>query len=165
MEASTSTPPGSQLPTRLPDAPKFIQVNGIYPVGQLVTLDTGEVAVVRDQTADPRAPIVTIVESAAGQDLVDEEQQILDLSDVQCCGARKLLGELAPHLVRERNERAERGDVERSEREALARAERDAIETVQRVVADVAAAEAARVPGKPEPKPQRDAGGPLIDWS
>ncbi len=144
---------------------KFIQVNGIYPVGQLVTLDTGEVAVVRDQTADPRAPIVTIVESAAGQDLVDEEQQVLDLSDVQCCGARKLLGELAPHLVRERNERAERGDVERSEREALARAERDAIETVQRVVADVAAAEAARVPGKPEPKPQRDAGGPLIDWS
>lgn len=115
---------------------KFIKVNGIYPVGQLVTLSTGEVAVVRDQTADPRAPIVTIVESAAGQDLVDEEQEILDLSDIQCCGARQLLGELAPHLIRERNERTEREELQRAEQD-LERAALDALETAKEVHADL----------------------------
>lgn len=113
---------GDRLDQRL--LKKFIERNGIYPVGQLVTLTTGETALVHEQTADPLAPIVTVIENAEGQVLAEEEQQLLDLSDIPCCGARKLLGELAPDLVLERAERHEHEErllrAEQAEREEQA---------------------------------------------
>lgn len=110
---------GNRLDQRL--LRKFIERNGIYPVGQLVTLSTGETAVVHAQSADPVAPVVSILEDAQGQLLAAEEQELLDLSDISCCGARRLLGELAPDLMLERAERHEHEErvrrAEQAERE------------------------------------------------
>jgi HD-GYP domain-containing protein (c-di-GMP phosphodiesterase class II) len=112
---------GERLDQRL--LKKFIHRNGIYPVGQLVTLSTGEIAMVHDQSSDPLAPVVALVEDAEGQVFDEDCQEILDLSAIECCGARKLLGELAPHLVLERTERQQQ--EERAER--AAEAEREAL--------------------------------------
>ncbi|MBL8751242.1 MAG: HD domain-containing protein [Planctomycetes bacterium] len=79
---------------------KFIEVNGIYPVGQLVELDTGEVAVVRGASRDRLRPIVEIIESDVSPDLVDEGQQLIDLSDLVCSEARSILRELTPDEAR-----------------------------------------------------------------
>ncbi len=94
---------GDKLDQRL--LRRFIERNGIYPNGQLVELTTGEVAVVHAQGPNPLRPIVAIVHSAADQDLVDEDQQLIDLGDIECCGARAVLGELTPDEVSERFDR------------------------------------------------------------
>jgi hypothetical protein len=57
---------------------------------------------VRGQGKDPLRPTVALIESALGQDLVEEDQQLLDLSDIECCGARAILRELTPDQARER---------------------------------------------------------------
>ena len=79
---------------------RFIEVNGIYPTGQLVELDNGKVAVVRDQADDPLAPKVALIEDVADLDTVAEEEQIFVLGDVTCCSARAILRELTPDEVR-----------------------------------------------------------------
>lgn len=79
---------------------KFIELNGIYPVGQLVELSTGEVGVVRAQGKDRLRPVVAIVDSETSPDLVDDDDQLIDLSDVECPRARSILRELTPEQVR-----------------------------------------------------------------
>jgi len=81
---------------------RFIEVNGIYPIGQLVELDDGRVAIVRAQNESPLQPKVAVLDSEHSQDLVEEEQHILDLADVACPGARAILCELTPDQARER---------------------------------------------------------------
>jgi putative nucleotidyltransferase with HDIG domain len=80
---------------------RFIEVNGIYPIGQLVELDDGRVAIVRAQNESALQPKVAVLDSEHSQDLVEEEQQILDLADVACAGARAILRELTPDQARE----------------------------------------------------------------
>lgn len=84
---------------------KFIEGNGIYPNGQLVQLNDGTVAVVHAQGKDPLRPIVAIADTVV-PDLVEEEQQLLDLSDIECCGARAILAELTPTEAQEITRRA-----------------------------------------------------------
>lgn len=91
---------GDKLDRRL--LKKFVKTNGIFPAGQLVELNTGEIAVVRGQSADPLQPIVALMEHAAGQTLALDEEQLFDLSQVECCGARAILAELAPQAAQER---------------------------------------------------------------
>ena len=91
---------GDKLDRRL--MRRFIEVNGIYPVGQFVGLGTGEVAVVRAQSGDPLRPTVAVIDSVLDQDLVSDEQQLLDLSDIECCGARAILCELTPDQAKQR---------------------------------------------------------------
>jgi putative nucleotidyltransferase with HDIG domain len=85
---------------------RFIEVNGIYPVGQIVELSTGEVAVVRAHGKDPLKPAVALIDSVIGQDLIEEDQQLLDLADIGCNGARSILRELTPEQARQKLEPA-----------------------------------------------------------
>ena len=75
---------------------RFIEVNGVYPVGQLVELDGGDVAVVRSQTDDMLRPQVALVETAFGHELLDHDEQLIDLSDIECGCVRQILCELTP---------------------------------------------------------------------
>ncbi len=81
---------------------RFIEVNGIYPIGQLVGLDDGTVAVVRAQGESPLQPKVVLLDSEHSQDFVEDEPQILDLAAVTCAGVRKILCELTPDQARDR---------------------------------------------------------------
>ena len=75
---------------------KFVEVNGIYPIGQYVKLDNGEVAVVRAQTDDMLKPAVALVDGEGASDLLERDEALLDLSDIQCGCARSILCELTP---------------------------------------------------------------------
>jgi len=75
---------------------KFIELNGIYPVGQLVELDNGDVAVVRAQGKHRLKPVVELVESELSPDFDDENRQLIDLSNIACVEARSILRELTP---------------------------------------------------------------------
>ncbi len=77
---------------------RFIEINGVFPVGQPVELSTGETAVVCRQGTDARRPIVEVVTDPCGGRLAEADREILDLSDLHCCAARAILGE-APHAV------------------------------------------------------------------
>lgn len=81
---------------------KFIESNGIYPVGQIVELDSGEVAVVRGPTKDRLKPVVEIIDSDVSPDLVDDRAVLLDLSNVACAEARSILRELTPDQARDK---------------------------------------------------------------
>ena len=81
---------------------KFIELNGIYPVGQLVELDNGDVAVVRAQSGNRLQPVVELVDSDLSSDFVDEGQQLIDLSDISCVEARSILRELTPEMAKAR---------------------------------------------------------------
>ncbi|MBL9080002.1 MAG: HD domain-containing protein [Planctomycetes bacterium] len=80
---------------------RFIEVNGIYPVGQFVELDDGTVAVVREQTGSALQPKVAVVDANYHPDLVDDSATLLDLADVSCPNARAILPELTPEQARE----------------------------------------------------------------
>lgn len=88
---------------------KFIEVNGIYPVGQLVELDNGDVAVVRGASKDRQKPVVEVIDSDVSPDLVDDGQNLIDLSSIACVEARSILRELTPDQAKAqlaaRNER------------------------------------------------------------
>jgi putative nucleotidyltransferase with HDIG domain len=79
---------------------RFIDVNGIYPIGQLLELDSGQVAVVREQGDNPLLPRIAVLEQAIDLDIVDEDEQIFDLGDVACCSAKSVLQELTPDEAR-----------------------------------------------------------------
>ena len=91
---------GDKLDRRL--LRKFIEVNGIYPVGQLVELDDGAIAVVRAQTASMLRPVVELIESELSPDFADEGQQLIDLSNIACVEARSILAELTPEQAKQR---------------------------------------------------------------
>lgn len=78
---------------------RFIEVNGIFPVGQPVTLSTGEVAVVRRQGPTAQQPIVELLVDAAGGDLCEDDREIVDLGDLECCARRTILGEASPQVA------------------------------------------------------------------
>lgn len=75
---------------------RFIEVNGIYPVGQLVALEDGSVAVVRAQTGDMLRPQVAVLDDPRGFELLERDEELIDLSDIECCAARQILAELTP---------------------------------------------------------------------
>jgi HD-GYP domain-containing protein (c-di-GMP phosphodiesterase class II) len=75
---------------------KFIEVNGIYPIGQFVKLDDETVAVVRAQTNDMLRPQVALVDNAHTTDLLERDEALLDLSDIGCGCVRSILCELTP---------------------------------------------------------------------
>lgn len=79
---------------------RFIDVNGIYPTGQLVELDNGDVAIVRDQSKDPLSPKLAIVEDVSDLDIADDGERIFQVGDVECCSARAILRELTPDEAR-----------------------------------------------------------------
>ncbi|MBX3463005.1 MAG: HD domain-containing protein [Planctomycetes bacterium] len=85
---------------------RFVEVNGIYPTGQLVELDDGSVALVREQGADPLRPKVALLDQEpcpdVDLDVEAEDPQILDLAAVPCAGARAILRELTPDEARQR---------------------------------------------------------------
>jgi len=85
---------GDKLDRRL--LRRFIESNGVYPVGQLVELEGGEIAVVRAQTDDMQRPMVALLDADNANDLVDRDEQLLDLSELPCDCARQVLRELTP---------------------------------------------------------------------
>jgi HD-GYP domain-containing protein (c-di-GMP phosphodiesterase class II) len=91
---------GDQFDQRL--LKKFVQQNGIYPVGQFVELDTGEVAVVRRQTASPQQPVVAVLQPTSDPAAGLTEETLFDLSQVECGCARSILAELAPEAAQQR---------------------------------------------------------------
>jgi putative nucleotidyltransferase with HDIG domain len=85
---------GDKLDQRL--LRRFLEVNGVYPVGQLVELENGDVAIVRGQTRDPLAPELALVGSPGELDVPADDEAIFTLGDVSCCSARAILRELTP---------------------------------------------------------------------
>ena len=79
---------------------RFVEVNGIYPVGQIVELDDGTVAVVREQTGAPLRPKVAPLGAGWNPDLVDDDVTLIDLADLTCAAARSILRELTPDEAR-----------------------------------------------------------------
>lgn len=73
---------------------RFIEINGIYPIGQMVELAEGAVAVVKEQTDDPLHPIVQIVRDSDGDTPDPEENELFDLREVSCPNVRIILGEV-----------------------------------------------------------------------
>jgi HD-GYP domain-containing protein (c-di-GMP phosphodiesterase class II) len=51
---------------------RFVAVNGVYPTGSVVTLDSGDLARVEWQTADPLAPALRLDGTAPGGGLVQD---------------------------------------------------------------------------------------------
>lgn len=82
---------------------KFIASNGIYPVGQLVELLDGRLAVVRSQGLDPLRPVVAVVDDPELVHLESGEETLLDLGDVACCSAHGILCDLTSDEARERS--------------------------------------------------------------
>ncbi len=61
---------------------KFIEINGIYPVGSRVELSSGETARVLQLTDTPLEPIVQTELASSGEGLYKEDVEILDLREV-----------------------------------------------------------------------------------
>jgi HD-GYP domain-containing protein (c-di-GMP phosphodiesterase class II) len=59
---------------------RFIEINGVYPVGQLVELSTGERAQVIQQSRDLLGPLVRVLHDREGNLLDTTDQDVLDLS-------------------------------------------------------------------------------------
>ena len=85
---------GDKLDQRL--LRRFIEVNGIYPVGQLVELEGGSVAVVRAQSGDMLKPKVAMLHDTDAADLIEQDEELIDLSDIGCSCVRNILRELTP---------------------------------------------------------------------
>ncbi|MFT4513573.1 MAG: putative nucleotidyltransferase with HDIG domain [Planctomycetota bacterium] len=80
---------------------KFIEVNGVYPIGQFVKLDDGKRAVVRGQTEDMFKPVVALLDSDDPINLLERDEELLDLSDIACGCVRSILCEMTPDHVME----------------------------------------------------------------
>lgn len=77
---------------------RFIQLVGLYPVGSIVELDTGETGVVKQINRDaPLAPVVLLVKSAGNTLLSHPNEQ--DLSQRDKTPLRRIKGVLRPHQV------------------------------------------------------------------
>lgn len=81
---------------------RFIASNGVYPVGQLVELLDGRLAVVRSQGADPLRPVVAVVDDPELVHLESGDEMLLDLGDIACCSAHGILCDLTSDEARER---------------------------------------------------------------
>jgi len=81
---------------------RFIECNGVYPVGQLVELLDGRMAVVRTPTSDLLRPVVAIVDNVDNLELECDDDELVDLSDIQCCSAHGILCDLTTEEARSR---------------------------------------------------------------
>ncbi len=71
----------------------FIRAMGLYPVGTIVELDTGEVGVVVRQNADPRyihRPVVELVDPAAGPDAPRRTVDLTERASGEFCFHRSI---------------------------------------------------------------------------
>lgn len=59
---------------------RFITINGIYPIGSLVRLSTGETARVLSQTHSNESPVVVVESTSDNDPLASDDQFRLDLS-------------------------------------------------------------------------------------
>ncbi|MCA8953971.1 MAG: HD domain-containing protein, partial [Planctomycetes bacterium] len=84
---------------------RFIEINGIYPIGQMVELAEGAIAVVKEHTDDPLHPIVMIVRDDDGEG-DEDDNELFDLREVACPNVRIILREVLS-LQEFRNEDAE----------------------------------------------------------
>ena len=74
---------------------RFIQVVGVYPVGSVVELNTGETGIVKQVNHEaPLAPVVLLVKSAGNTLLLKLHQQ--DLSEQTKTPRRSITTVLAP---------------------------------------------------------------------
>lgn len=89
---------GDRLDRRL--LRKFVECNGVYPVGQLVEMLDGRLAVVRCPTQDPLRPVVAIVQDVGNLDLECDDDEVLDLSSIECCSAHGILCDLTAEEAR-----------------------------------------------------------------
>ncbi|MGE3172979.1 MAG: HD-GYP domain-containing protein [Planctomycetota bacterium] len=78
---------------------KFVEINGVFPVGQPVELSTGEVAVVRRQGQDHRTPVVELMVDELGQPLSGADREVVDLSELGCGCVRTILGEASSEIT------------------------------------------------------------------
>jgi HD-GYP domain-containing protein (c-di-GMP phosphodiesterase class II) len=60
---------------------KFIEVNGIFPNGQLVEMNTGELARVQQQSSKLLLPSVELITDPEGNRLDEKDQRIIELVD------------------------------------------------------------------------------------
>jgi hypothetical protein len=60
---------------------KFIEVNGIFPNGQLVEMNTGELARVQQQSPKLLRPSVELITDPDGNRLDDDDRRIIELAD------------------------------------------------------------------------------------
>jgi hypothetical protein len=75
---------------------QFIKVVGIYPVGSVVELNTGETGIVKQLNHDaPLAPVALLVKNA-GNALLSHPQEE-NLSQQERKSQRSITGVLAPH--------------------------------------------------------------------
>jgi putative nucleotidyltransferase with HDIG domain len=81
---------------------RFIESNGVYPVGQIVELDDGSVAVVRRQSRDPLLPQVALFDGEHHSDLIERDETLIDLSEMPCDCVRRVLREMTPAEAEER---------------------------------------------------------------
>ena len=72
---------------------RFIQSNGVYPIGQRVVLQSGELAVVREQTSVPTAPVVELLTDAKRTPLDPADRPRVDLAGDQAGALRKIIGD------------------------------------------------------------------------
>lgn len=79
---------------------RFIESNGVCPVGQLVELLDGRLAVVRCPTRDPWRPVVTIVDDVGNLDLECDDDEVLNLGAIECCSAHGILRDLTAEEAR-----------------------------------------------------------------
>lgn len=70
----------------------FIRTVGLYPMGTMVRLDSGEAARVIHASSDLHRPRVRILTEADGETPVDREIAEVDLSDPQQAGGRSVAG-------------------------------------------------------------------------
>jgi HD-GYP domain-containing protein (c-di-GMP phosphodiesterase class II) len=75
---------------------RFIEVNGIYPNGQMIELDSGEQARVVRQGSGLTVPVVQVLTDPEGNPLEDRDQRVVDLSGD---GAGRTIRGLAPEAV------------------------------------------------------------------
>jgi hypothetical protein len=75
---------------------RFIQVVGVYPVGSVVELNTGETGIVKQVNHEaPLAPVVLLVKSAGNTLLSQPQEQ--DLSQQDTTTRRNVKSVLHPH--------------------------------------------------------------------
>ncbi|MCR9243792.1 MAG: HD domain-containing protein [bacterium] len=84
---------------------RFIEINGIYPVGQTVELAEGAIAIVAEQTDDPMHPIVNILRDSDGDNPDPDDNEPFDLREVACPNVRIILREVLGTVVDQAPER------------------------------------------------------------
>jgi HD-GYP domain-containing protein (c-di-GMP phosphodiesterase class II) len=74
---------------------RFVDSNGLYPIGQKVVLQSGEIAVVRGRGTVATAPVVELITDPQGALLDPGDRQIVDLGAGAGLALRMVVGEVA----------------------------------------------------------------------